>query len=368
MSRQVLHQFLTGATAGDAITGQAFLMRDWLHDLGFESKIFALHIHESVINEVKPLYSYRRAPAENWAIYHHSIGSAVPQFLSQQQLTLLLIYHNITPADYFARVDPHWAGMARQGLAQLHDLRSQTGLAVADSEYNALDLSAAGYQNTSILPIPFRQDYFKQPTNDITAARIRSAGPNLLFVGRFAPNKKQEDLVRLTAHVCRIHPDARLHLVGPRWEVGYDRHVEQTAVQLGLSGNVFLTGKVSHQDLLTYYRSTDIYISMSEHEGFGVPLVESMISGLPVLAYEAAAVPYTMGDAGVLFTEKRYPELAELVDIMLTDDALRQRLIARQSERVLAFSEARTRKTFEDVLSKNGASASTINSTSESIK
>lgn len=350
MSRPVLHQFLTGATAGDAITGQAFLIRDWLRDLGFESKVFALHVHESVAGEVIPLYSYRRAPGETWAIYRHSIGSAVPEFLSQQQLILLLIYHNITPPEYFTRIDPQWAGMARQGLAQLHDLRDQTGLAVADSEFNELDLSAAGYQATSVLPITLRQDHFEQPINEITGAKIHQTGPNLLFVSRFAPNKKQEDLVRLMAHVCRIHPTARMYLVGSRWEVGYDRRVEQMAAELGLSENIVLTGKVSHQDLLTYYRTADLFVSMSEHEGFGVPLIESMYCGLPVLAYGVAAVPYTMGTAGVIFSEKRYPELAELVDILLTDDALHQRTIARQFERVQAFLEPQTRQIFESIL------------------
>jgi len=354
MSRQVLHQFLTGAAAGDAITAQAFLIRNWLRDLAFESNIYALHINESISAEVRPLYSYRRAPGENWAVYHHSIGSAVPQFLSEQKLTLLLIYHNVTPPEYFARIDPQWAGMARQGLVQLHTLRDQTGLALAVSEFNEQDLSVAGYQKTAIFPITLRQDDYDLPANNATADRIRSTGPNLLFVGRFAPNKKQEDLVRLMGHVCRIHPDARLHLVGSRWEVGYDRYVEQMAAALNLSRNICLTGKVSHRDLVTYYRSTDLYISMSEHEGFGAPLVESMYCELPVLAYGVTAVPYTMGDAGVMFTDKRYAELAELVDILLTDNALRQRLIVGQTERVQAFLEARTRHTFEGILQKIG--------------
>lgn len=350
MSHAVLHQFLTGATAGDAITGQAFLIRDWLRALGYKSEIFALYVHESAANEIKPLSDYKHGRNETWAIYHHSIGSDVPQFLSRQPLTLLLIYHNITPAEFFTQVDPRWAVLARKGLEQLHDLRDQTGMALADSEFNELDLTAAGYQATSVLPITLRQDHFEEPVNAITKAKIRRSGPNLLFVGRFAPNKKQEDLVKLMAHVDRIIPTARLHLIGSRWDVGYDKYVEQMAAELGLSDNVLVTGKISHQDLLTYYRSADLYISMSEHEGFGVPLIESMYCKLPVLAYGATAVPYTLDTAGVIFTEKRYAELAELVDILLTDDALRQRLIAHQSERVQAFLEPRARKLFEGVL------------------
>lgn len=352
MSQRMLHQFLTGATHGDAITGQAFLMRDWLRDLGFNSDIFAQYVHESVADEVKSLSAYRRTSGETWTIYRHSIGSAVPDFLSQQKLTLFLIYHNITPPKYFTRVDPMWADKARQGLAQLHDLRQQTGLAAADSAFNELDLTAAGFQATSVLPITLHLDRYQQPNNEITEARIQQAGPNLLFVGRFAPNKKQEDLVRLMVHLHRIYPSAKLYMVGARWEVGYDTRVEQMAAEFGLSENVLLTGKVSHQDLLTYYRTCDLYVSMSEHEGFGVPLIESMYCGLPVLAYGVAAVPFTMDTTGVIFTEKRYPELAELVDILLTDEALRRRLIAHQSEYVQTFLEPHTRQLFEGLLSK----------------
>ncbi len=354
MSQPMLHQFLTGATEGDAITGQAYLIRGWLRDMGFDSEIFALHVHESVAHDVKPLSTYRRAKGESWAIYRHSIGSTVPGFLSQQKLTLFLIYHNITPPGFFSRIDPAHAEMAQQGLNQLYSLRDLTGFAVADSTFNMLDLSAAGYQSTDVLPITLLQESYDQPINEAIVTEMRQAGPNLLFVGRFAPNKKQEDLVRLLAYVRRIHPEARFHLVGTRWKVGYDLRVEQMAAELGLSDAVLVTDKVSHQDLLTYYRSADLFVSMSEHEGFGVPLIECMYCELPILAYRASAVPETLDRAGVLFAEKRYPELAELIDILLTDEALRRRLIAGQRERVKAFLEPQTRRLFEGFLTRIG--------------
>jgi glycosyltransferase involved in cell wall biosynthesis len=172
----------------------------------------------------------------------------------------------------------------------------------------------------------------------------------LLFVGRFVPNKRQEDLVKLLPYLHRIHPSARLHLVGSRWEVGYDSYIEKMADTLGISDKIRITGKVSHQDLLTYYRTSDLYVSMSDHEGFGVPLIESMYCKLPILAYGSSAVPYTLGTAGVIFNEKRYAELAELIDILITDKAFRQRIISRQLDRVQAFLEPEVRKMFEGIL------------------
>jgi glycosyltransferase involved in cell wall biosynthesis len=350
VSQSTLHQFLTGATAGDAITSQAFMIRGWLRDLGFKSEIFAQYVHESVAGDIKQLAAFRRTRGEAWAIYHHSIGSEVPDFLSQQPVTLLLIYHNITPAEFFEQVDPRWFNLARKGVAQLNNLRDQTGMALADSSFNELELISNGYKATSVLPITLRQEHYDEPINAITESEIRRSEPNLLFVGRLAPNKKQEDLVKLMGYVHCIHPAARLFLIGSRWEIGYDKYVEQVAASLGLAEMVVLTGKVSHQDLLTYYRTADLYVSMSEHEGFGMPLIESMYCELPVLAYGVAAVPSTMGTTGVIFTEKHFAELAELVNILITDKPLRRRLIARQKEHVQAFLEPQTRRIFEGTL------------------
>lgn len=357
MSRPVLHQFLTGATAGDAITNQALLMRGWLRALGYESDVYAQYIHANVEQEVRPLAVYRRQRHETWAVYRHSIGSPVPDFLKRQGLRLFLIYHNITPAAFFERVDPARAELARQGLAQLARLRDVTGFAVADSSFNARDLAEAGYGDTAVLPITLEEAQLDQPLDADLARTIRQKGPALLFVSRMAPNKRQEDLVKLMLYLQRIRPDVHLWLAGSRWEVGYDRWVENLAADLGLAHGVTLTGKVSQQALVTFYRTADLYVSMSEHEGFGVPLIESMYCGLPVLAYGVTAVPATLETAGVLFTEKRYAELAELVDLLLTDRPLRERLIAHGRERVQAFLEPQTRALFETYLKEAGVSA-----------
>jgi glycosyltransferase involved in cell wall biosynthesis len=90
---------------------------------------------------------------------------------------------------------------------------------------------------------------------------------------------------------------------------------------------------------------------MSEHEGVGLPLIESMWMGLPVLAYASSGVPGTLGDAGVLFHEQDFPTLAELVSMLLDEDDLRARLIAGQRRRVEAFRAHHVRQRFLDVVS-----------------
>lgn len=352
MSQATLHQFLTGATAGDAITQQALMMNGWLRDLGFASDIYAWHIHPSMAHTVQSITTYRRARDERWGIYRHSIGSDVPDFLSDQGLRLILIYHNITPPEFFEGVDPLRAHLARLGIEQLGLLRAQTGLALADSAYNADDLRRAGYHDPSVLPISLQTEQYDLPPNAELAAGLPPGGPRLLFIGRLAPNKRQEDLLRLLVCLRRLRPEARLYLVGDRWEIGYDTWLEGMAAHLGVAGGLALTDKLSQTDMVTYLRAADFYVSMSEHEGFGVPLIESMYLGLPVLAYGVTAVPDTLGEAGILFFEKRYEHLAELIDMLASDEALRHRIVSRQREQVREFLEPQVRRRFIEQLQR----------------
>lgn len=349
--RRTLHQFLTGATAGDAITTQALIIRGWLHDLGFRSNLYAQHIHESMQDDVHPLSAYRRARGEKQTIYHHSIGSEVPSFLQEHGPRLILIHHNVTPAHFFTHVDPAWARRARLGAEQLRNLCPHVDLALADSAFNELELLEAGYEATGVLPIVLDEEQYNLPDNEILAAQLQKmAGPILLFVGRLAPNKKQEDLVKLLYCYHRFRPSAQLMLVGDRWDMGYDGWVERLAANLGLADAVTLTGKVSQQDMVTYFRHADLYVSMSEHEGFGKPLVESMYLGLPIVAYAATSVPYTLGAAGVKFYEKDFERLAELVDVLIEDDALRARITSAQRQKVQEYLEPQVRRQFIDFL------------------
>ncbi|MCB8984062.1 MAG: glycosyltransferase family 4 protein [Ardenticatenaceae bacterium] len=347
-SPRALHQFLTGATAGDAITDQALLLRSWLRELGFDSHLYAQHIHDSMAAEVRSLAAYRPARDGRLAIYHHSIGSDVANFLQQNQLELLLIHHNVTPPEFFERVNPAWVQLAQLGQAQLRALQPQTVLALADSAYNELELHAAGYEHTAVLPIALAEAQLDLPDNEPLAAELQGKRPLLLFVGRLAPNKRQEDLVKLLYYLRRIQPEAQLVLLGDRWDLKYDVWVEDLAADLGLETAVTLTGKVSQQDMVTYYRAADLYVSMSEHEGFGKPFIESMYLGLPILAYQSTSVPYTLADAGVQFRKKDYARLAELADILVTNQSLRQRIIARQRQRCQGFLEAQVRQVWEE--------------------
>lgn len=350
MTRRSLNQFLESASIGDATTDHALLIRRWLLEMGFDSEIFAEHCHPRLDSIIKPASAYRQKSQNSLILYHHGIGAAAAERLLKSGQPLILIYHNITPVEYFTSADPSMAGQMKLGRKQLTALCKQTKLALAASSYSETELQDIGYSPTGVLPIVLDEEQYRLHPSHETLLRYQDRGPILLFVGRLAPNKKQEDLIKLLHYYRRIESEAILLLVGGPFPPSYARWLNEFSSILGLESAVTFTGHVSHREMITYYQLADLFISMSEHEGFGKPLIESMYFKLPVAAYKAAAVPYTMAKAGMLFQHKNFEALAELVDLLITDLDLRQHIISNQTLRVADFLEANVRKNFEEQL------------------
>lgn len=351
MPERVLHQFTEGVYTGDAVSDHAFAIRRWLRSLGFVSDIFAERIQPELAADVRPAGTYQPRPAETCVIHHHAVGSLIADRLAAIELPQILIYHNITPPEFFEATDPALAEGLRRGRNQLQDMRPRTILGLGVSPYNRQELVELGYDPTGVLPIFLDESHLQQPVNETLASVLGATHPTLLFVGRFAPNKRQEDLIKLLYFLRRARPDARLILVGNTSNENYVNWIRSFARELGLDQvAVHITGHISGQDMLTCYRCADVYVSMSEHEGFGKPLIESMYCGLPVVAYAAGAVPSTMAGAGILFNNKDYEALTELIDLLMADDSLRRRVIVRQMERSQVFLEPNVRRQFESYL------------------
>jgi L-malate glycosyltransferase len=328
MKRPVLHQMTTGTGLGDAITDHIFLLRRWLRELGFESEVYAEFVDPALASEVRHTSTYRPSRDGEWVMYHHSTGSPVVARLTSWPVRVIVVYHNITPPDFFQGIDPKLAEEMVEGRRQLLQLLPQTGLALGVSPYNEEELKRVGFAPTGVLP------HFKE------------GGPLLLSVGRQVPNKKPEDLIKLLYYYRRIEPEARLVLVGNPWIPPYDYWLREFARELVVQDAVIFTSHIPQRDMVTYYRMADLYVSMSEHEGFGKPLIESMIFDLPVLAYAAAGVPGTLGGAGVLFHHKHFEALAELVDLLVKDKALRETVLQGQRCRLQAFLLPQVRQQF----------------------
>lgn len=223
-------------------------------------------------------------------------------------------------------------------------------LAIANSSYTAQELSTLGYSNLAVVPPVYLDDKCEMPPDKATLERFADGKTNLLFVSRIVPNKKQEDIIKIFRYYRSINPDSRLLLVGSLGETrDYYRWLLDLVDYLSLP-DVHFTDRVSPEELNAYYRLADVFVSMSEHEGFGVFLVESMYFGLPVVAYKSAAVPEILGDAGVLIKEKDFPIIAEVIHLLVSDPDLRQAILETQRERIKDFAREKVEAQFWESL------------------
>jgi len=337
----VINQWLAAAHRGDAVGDAARQMRDRLRALGHRSDIYALTIDDDMADEAVP-FSASGARDGDVTILHFAIASPLTQAFAALPRGRVLHYHNVTPAKFFAPYDPAVFRIARLARQELAWLAGRTDLALGVSEYNRQELETVGFRDTGVLPLALDLDRLVNARPVPTLQQWLNDGlTNFLFVGRMAPNKKIEDIIRLAEHYKRyIDSHYRFIFVGrydgmPR----YYNMLRALIAELGWQGDRFLfTGPVPDDELATYYRAASVYISMSEHEGFCVPLVEAMAADLPVLAYSSAAIPDTLGGAGVQFSPKHFEVVAELLGILAFDDQVRARVIDGQRRRLRAFS------------------------------
>lgn len=338
--RQV-HQVLAALAYGDAISNEALAIQAHLRRAGFSSDIFAEHVHPRMTERARPLWQYAEvSSAETVCLFHFSIGSAAARLVYHAPDRLVSIYHNITPAEWFLGFHPHLAGLCYHGRRELAVFAARTELALGDSEYNRRELEAAGYPRTGVLPIVLDLSSYRRPPAPVARRLWDDGRTNILFVGRIIPNKKIEDLIRVFALYQRLFDrKSRLLLVGDHrgQEKYYDRL--QEVVRAQDAEEVVFTGHVDDDDLRAAYASAGLFLCLSEHEGFCVPLLEAMAFGVPVVAYDAGAVRETLRGGGVLLHDKEPAVVAGLLRRLLTDGVLRARVLETQ-ERAMAAVRA----------------------------
>ncbi|HEY7819676.1 MAG TPA: glycosyltransferase family 4 protein, partial [Vicinamibacteria bacterium] len=198
---------------------------------------------------------------------------------------------------------------------------------------------------TGVLPILVDfAPYQRAAPSPVVSRWLLDGRPNFLFVGRVYPNKRFEDLARLAFFYKKyVSENFRFLLVGKAGRMEpYQQSVQALADRWGLRPSEFLfTGHVSFDELVACYRTARLFVSMSEHEGFAVPLLESMLFEVPILAFAAGAVPDTLGGAGVLFHRKNYEELAEMAFLLATEDGLREKVVLSERRRLERFQPER---------------------------
>jgi glycosyltransferase involved in cell wall biosynthesis len=335
-----VHQFIPTLNPHDATGTHTLLLRDILRRAGWRSEIFAEAIHDDLASEAYKHWMYPDHAADgDVAIYQFSTSSAVAGFLAERSMPVILDFHNFTAPEHFAGWEPYTEERAARAAGELALLAPHAAMGLADSPFNQRALQRAGCRRTAVIPVLVDYRRVAAPPDPRVAAELAAlkarGGTDILFVGRIVPSKAQHELVKALWAYRRLYdPLARLHLVGGTSSFDYLKALRGFVHDLGLADAVRITGEVSDAALAASFAAADVYLSLSVHEGFGVPLIEAMAAGVPVLARPVGAVAGTVGDGALLLAGADPSYIAAALHRVCTDPALRAHLMAAGQRRL----------------------------------
>jgi glycosyltransferase involved in cell wall biosynthesis len=349
-----IHQFATSLTYGDAISNEMLEIQRALREREHNSEIFIRFYDPKMAGLIHDYREYSRfSQPENIVIFHFSIGSPVSKLFFRVPDKKIMIYHNITPHTFFLDTHRILTRECYKGRLEIDLFIDKVDLALGDSEYNRQELARAGYQNTGVLPLMLNFTKFDRPGDPVISQVYGGKKCTWLFVGRVIPNKRFADLIKCF-HIYQkyFNPDSQLILAGDyRGMERYLAALLELVEELDLK-NVVFTGHVTFSELVAYYDLADIYLSMSEHEGFGVPLLEAFHKRIPVVAFAAGAVEETLNSGGVLFREKDLVHVAGVVDQLIRDKKFYDEVISGQTQALEKYAPENVSRVLFDHLEK----------------
>lgn len=339
-----IHQLTAGFSTGDAISNEARRMRDLFRQWGHASEIYCetRRILPELRGEVRDLrQAFAEIRPDDIALLHLSIGSDANDVYASLRCRKAVVYHNITPAEYFRGIQEQIARTLERGREQAPRLAAITEVTMSCSAWSARELREWGFRDPKVLPLLLDFGAIRTAPDRATLRKYGDGRTNVLFVGRGAPNKRIEDALAAFYYLQRyVDRDARfIHVGSFAGTERYQALLYAFLRDLRLSG-AELFGTAPQPVLSALFRTAAVFLCLSDHEGFCIPLIEAMANDVPVVAYAAAAVPETMDGAGVLFREKRYDWIAETIGELARNAALREGVLRRQRERIARY-EAR---------------------------
>ena len=349
-----VHQFVPALLPRDATGDHTRALRDALRDAGWSSDIYVEAAHDELQHEARYFEEYpARAQPGDVLVYQLGTSSPVAEFLLGRDEPLVLDYHNVTPEPFYQGWEEHTATKVALARAQVVALAPHAVLGIADSAFNARELDALGCPATEVIPIlvDLHGDAGVDAAERARLAADHGTATVLLFVGRISPNKGHQRLVEALFVYRRLYDrDARLHLVGPSVTPAYVEAVLAFADELGLAGAVRHGEDLTDAELAAWYEDADVFVCLSEHEGFCIPLLEAMRAGTPIVALDAGAVGETLAGAGILLPNSRPARVAAAVARVHHDGELAARLVAAGRRRLDEFAASRTQRRFVEVL------------------
>lgn len=335
-----IDQLVPAYHRGDAIGDEATALRDFFRSRGFASDIYRLSCDRELEEESRDFAAFPAPGPSDIVILHFALPSSLTRAFSQLRSRKVVISHNVTAPEFFQNFSPEMAGLARAGREELRSLAPVVDVSLADSRFNARELGEFGFKEVQVFPLFLDFSRYERPMNTFVHRLYRDGRTNILFVGRVAPNKKIEDLIKVTFYFKKfISPLVRLIIVGKTSSLPkYYHSLVKLADEFYLKAEeIEFAGHVPDEEMFAFYRASDVFLSLSEHEGFCVPLVESMIFDLPIIAYQSTAVPDTLDGAGILIHHKKVERVAELVDILAHQKDIREKVIQGQRTRLERF-------------------------------
>jgi len=340
-------QVLDTLSYGDAIGNHTLAIHKNLLAIGRKSNIYASQIDDRLKGYAAPFSSYQVEP-DDILIYHLSTWSPLNEQIQKLSCKIVIDYHNITPPGFFKEYSRRFYDGNVKAYQEAAMLAERADYAFADSPYNAVDLRQLGYTcQIDVVPIIINfSDYTKKPDDGILRRYGKAPDEdykNIIFVGRIAPNKKQEDIIAdFSIYQKYYNEKSRLILVGNSTNMEeYYLRLKKYTKKLGVK-NVVFTGHIPFSQILAYYRTADLFLCESEHEGFCVPLVEAMYFHVPIIAYASSAIPDTLGSGGLLTTKKAPGYTAALMETLFQHTEIVHTIQEKQKDELKRFDEAST--------------------------
>jgi len=342
-------QVIPSLAYGDAIGNDTLAIRDILLEQGYETELYAENVLKPLAPSIaRPVSELSKLKKQDIALYHLSTGTELNFEIAKLNCKKVAIYHNVTPPHYFARTNDVIRKINEWALEGVRFLADKLDYCLAVSDYNKEELIKMGYRcPIDVIPIiiPF-DDYKKSPDNNIMK-QYRDGKTNILFTGRVVPNKKQEDVIKAFYYYKKYYNDhARLIILGScANDPAYVKKLQLYAETLGVK-DVHFTGHIKFNEILAFYRIADLFLCMSEHEGFCVPLVEAMFFDIPIVARATSAIPYTLGGSGILLPDQDALAAAGMLHYLNTHEELKRQVVEGQRIRLEAFAYDKVKEQF----------------------
>ena len=351
-------QVFSSLSYGDAIGNDMLALNSIIKEKGFQTKIYAEKIDKRIPSELASNISELTVEPSDLLILHIGGATKLNQWIKDIKCKKVMVYHNITPPEFFEDYNKKSADYCKRGLKEVEDLNKTFDMVLAVSDFNKKNLIDMGYTcEINVLPIliPF-EDYKKTPSQAVIE-KYNDDFTNIIFLGRIVPNKKQQDVIAAFASYQKNYNlKSRLFLVGnPNDFEKYNEQLKIYTQKIGAK-NVIFTGHTRFDEILAYYKLSDLFLCMSEHEGFCVPLVEAMFFNIPIVAYASSAIPGTLNGSGFLLNVKNPDLTAAVMNRILTSEELKTKILKNQQERLSDFSHSKVEELFwkftEELLAK----------------